>query len=276
LGGKDPAIVLEDADLKRAARGIVWGAFLNAGQSCVSVERVFVVEEIYDAFLRETLNAVRGVRAGSTPEVEVGPMTRKEQLLWVESQLQDAVGSGATVVMGGQRTDPASNVLQPTVLTEIPAECSVLREESFGPILPIVRVKDVEEAVERSNELPYGLSASVWTKDRARGVSVAQRLRAGAVSVNDALVHFGVPALPFGGIGESGFGRSHGLDGLREMTRTRSILVDRLNLEREPWWFPYSRRTERILRATVLFRLKGGVRGLFAAAMHLLTGKRRR
>lgn len=276
LGGKDPAIVLEDADLKRAARGIVWGAFLNAGQSCISVERVFVVEEVYDAFLRETLNAVRGVRAGSTAEVEVGPMTTKEQLRWVESQLEEAVNAGATIVMGGQRTDPASNVLQPTVLTEIPPESSVLREESFGPVLPIVRVKDVEEAVERANELPYGLSASVWTRNKARGVSLAQRLRAGAVCVNDAVVHFGAPALPFGGVGESGFGRSHGLDGLREMTRTRSVLVDRLNLEREPWWFPYSRRTERLLRATVLFRLKGGVRGLFAAAMHMFTGKRRR
>lgn len=203
-------------------------------------------------------------------------MTTKEQLLWVESQLEEAVNSGATVVMGGQRTDPASNVLQPTVLTEIHPDSSVLLEETFGPVLPIVRVRDVEEAIERANGLPFGLSASVWTTNRSRGVSIAQRLRAGAVCVNDALVHFGVPSLPFGGVGESGFGRSHGLDGLREMTRTRSVLVDRLNLEREPWWFPYSRRTERLLRATVLFRLRGGVRGLFAAAMHLLTGKRRR
>jgi acyl-CoA reductase-like NAD-dependent aldehyde dehydrogenase len=162
------------------------------------------------------------------------------------------------------------------VLTEIPPECSILREESFGPVLPIVRVRDAEEAVEKANALPYGLSASVWTKNQTRGVSIAQRLRAGAVCVNDTIVHFGVPALPFGGVGESGFGRSHGLDGLREMTRTRSVLVDRLNLEREPWWFPYSRRTERLLRATVLFRLRGGVRGLAAAAMHMLTGKRRR
>ena len=276
LGGKDPAIVLEDADLKRAARGIVWGAFLDAGQSCISIERVYVVDEAYDAFLRETLNAVRGVRAGSNPEVEVGPLTTEEQLQWVEAQLAEAVNSGATIVMGGQRTDPASNVLQPTVLTEIPPECSVLREESFGPVLPIVRVMDEEEAVEKANGLPYGLSASVWTKDQARGVSIAQRLRAGAVCVNDTIVHFGVPALAFGGVGESGFGRIHGIDGLREMTRTRSVLVDRLNLEREPWWFPYSRRTERMLRATVLFRLRGGVRGLFAAAMHMLTGKRRR
>jgi succinate-semialdehyde dehydrogenase/glutarate-semialdehyde dehydrogenase len=275
LGGKDPAIVLEDADLKRAARGIVWGALLNAGQSCVSVERVYVVEEVYDAFLRETLNAVREARAGSTPEVEVGPMTTQDQLRWVESQLAEAVNLGATIVMGGQRTDPASNVLQPAVVTEIPAECSLLREETFGPVLPIVRVRDAEAAVEKANQLPFGLSASVWTKNRARGIAIAERLRTGAVCVNDALIHFGVPALPFGGVGESGFGRSHGLDGLREMTRTRSVLVDRLGLEREPWWFPYSRGSERMLRAAVLFRLRGGARGLWAGGMHMFTGKRR-
>jgi len=276
LGGKDPAIVLEDANLERAARGIVWGGLQNAGQACISVERVFVVEEVYDAFLRELLNLVKKVRVGSTPEVEVGPMTTASQLAWVEDQLAEAREAGATVMMGGVRTDPASNVLQPTVLTELWPESGILRNETFGPVLPIVRVKDAEEAVRRANETPLALSASVWTADRARGMDLAGRIRAGAVSVNDALVHFGIPGLPFGGVGESGFGRTNGEEGLRELTRTRSVAVDRLGLKREPWWYPYSRSTERLLRATLLFRLKGGLRGLASAALFLVKGRRRR
>ena len=275
LGGKDPAIVLEDADLERAARGIVWGAFLNAGQTCISLERVYVVEDVYDAFLREVLAQVRQLKAGSTPGVEVGPMTTAAQLKWVEDQLTEAVKGGAIVVTGGCRTDPASNVLEPTVLTEVDPDAGILREETFGPVLPLVRVKDEEEAVQKANEIPLGLSASVWTRNRSRGISLALRLRAGAVCVNDALVHFGVPSLPFGGVGESGFGRSNGEEGLKEMTRTRSVVVDRLGLRREPWWFPYSRSTERILKGTLLFRVKGGVRGVLAGVIHMVRGKRR-
>jgi len=275
LGGKDPAIVLEDADLARAARGVVWGAFLNAGQTCISLERVYVVDEIYDAFLREVLTQVRKLRAGSTRDVEVGPMTTPAQLSWVESQLAEAVERGAIVVAGGSRTDPASNVLEPTVLTELDPESSILREETFGPILPLVRVKDGEEALHRANEVPFGLSASVWTRDRSRGIAMAQRLRAGAVSVNDALMHFGIPSLPFGGMGESGFGRTNGMEGLEEMTRTRSIVVDRLGLEREPWWFPYSPSTRRMMKGTLLARLNGGLKGLWAGVNHMLRGKGR-
>ncbi len=275
LGGKDPAIVLEDADLRRAAAGIIWGSFLNAGQSCIAVERVYVVEEVYDAFLREVMVQIKRLRTGSTPGVEVGPMTTPAQQQWVEEQLSEAVNMGATVLAGGERTDPASNVLQPTILTDVDPQASVLREETFGPVLPIVKVKDGEEALRRANETPYGLSASVWTRDRGRGVALSHRIRAGAVSVNDALVHFGVPGLPFGGVGESGFGRTHGMEGLGEVTRSRGVVVDRLGLAREPWWFPYSRGSERLLKGTLLFRLKGGLGGVLSAASHLLKGRRR-
>ncbi len=275
LGGKDPAIVLEDADLERAARGIVWGGLLNAGQTCISIERVYVVEEVFDAFLREALTQVRKLRTGSTNGVEVGPMTTPAQLRWVEDQLAEAVEGGATVVTGGNRTDPASNVLEPTILTNLDPDSGILRRETFGPVLPVIQVKDGEEAVEKANGIPLGLSASVWTKDRSRGISLAQRLRVGAVCINDALVHFGVPSLPFGGVGESGFGRSNGEEGLKEMTRTRSVLVDRLGLKREPWWFPYSRGTERMLKGALLYRLKGGVRGFLAGATHVLRKRRK-
>jgi succinate-semialdehyde dehydrogenase/glutarate-semialdehyde dehydrogenase len=275
LGGKDPAIVMEDADLQRAAAGIVWGSFLNAGQSCIAVERVYVVEEVYDAFIREVMAQVKKLKAGSTPGVDVGPITTRAQQRWVEGQLSEAVEMGATVLSGGERTDPASNVLQPTILTDVDPQASLLREETFGPILPIVKVKDGEEALQRANETPYGLSASVWTRDRDRGVAFAQRIKAGAVSVNDVLVHFGIPGLPFGGVGESGFGRTHGVEGLEEVTRSRGVVVDRLGLGREPWWFPYTRGRERLLQGALLFRLKGGLRGVIAAASHLLKGRRR-
>ena len=202
-------------------------------------------------------------------------MTTPAQLKWVEAQLAEAVEGGACVVTGGGRTDPASNVLVPSVLTGVNPESSLLWKETFGPVLPLIRVKDGEEAVQKANEGPYGLSASVWTADRSRGISLALRLRAGAVCVNDALVHFGIPSLPFGGVGESGFGRSNGEEGLKEMTRTRSVLVDRMGLKREPWWFPYSRSTRRLLEGTLRFRLTGGVRGLWDGATHFLRGQRR-
>jgi succinate-semialdehyde dehydrogenase/glutarate-semialdehyde dehydrogenase len=274
LGGKDASIVLEDANLERAARGIVWGAFQNAGQACIGVERVFVVDDVFEAFLRQVLDEVRRIRADSTAGVDVGPMVVPEQLDKVEEQLREAVEGGGKVVAGGHRVDPASNVLRPTVLVDIPETSAVLEEETFGPLLPLVRVKDADEAVRRTNSSRYGLSASIWTGDRRRGVKLGKRLKVGGVTVNDTLVHYGIPSLPFGGVGESGFGRARGLEGLGELTRTHSTVIDRLGLEREPWWFPYSKVTEMLLWATLLFRWKGGFRGLLSATVALL--KRRR
>jgi acyl-CoA reductase-like NAD-dependent aldehyde dehydrogenase len=262
LGGKDAAVVLEDADLERAARGIVWGAFMNAGQTCLSVERAYVVEEVFDAFLREVLAQVRQLKVGSTPGLSMGPMTTTAQLSLVEEHLADAVSRGAVVVAGGGRTDPASNVLEPTVLTNLDPGSLVLTEETFGPLLPLIPVKDSEEAVLRANGGDFGLSASVWTRDRSRGLDMARRIRAGSVCVNDALVHYAIPGLPFGGVGKSGYGRSKGLDGLAALTRTRSVVTDWLGLKREPWWFPYSRASERLLRNVFLLRWKGVIRGL--------------
>ena len=270
LGGKDAAIVLEDADLERAARGVVWGAFTNAGQTCIAVERAFVVEEVFDAFLREVLAQVRKLKAGTTPGLSVGPMTTDDQLLRVEEQLDDAVARGAVVVAGGSRTDPASNVLEPTVLTNLDPGSLVLAEETFGPLLPLIPVKDSEEAVRMANGVDFGLSASVWTRDRSRGMALAGRLRVGSVCVNDALVHYGIPGLPVGGVGRSGYGRSKGLEGLAELTRTRSVVTDRLGLKREPWWFPYTRASERTLRNVFLLRWKGVMGGLSRLAASFL------
>jgi acyl-CoA reductase-like NAD-dependent aldehyde dehydrogenase len=167
----------------------------------------------------------------------------------VEEHLEDALARGARVACGGERLDPGSNLFQPTILTNVPDDALVLTEETFGPLLPVVRVRNEEEAILRANELPLGLFASVWTGDRARGEAVARRLRAGGVSVNDTLSHWGIPSLPMGGVGESGFSRARGDEGLREFTRERAFLVDRFGFGREPWWFPYTGMSRRLMRA---------------------------
>ncbi len=275
LGGKDAAIVLEDADLGRAARGVAWGAFQNAGQTCMAVERVFVIESIYDAFLRELLAEVRKINAGSGARVEMGPMVVPHQLETVETQLQEALERGAKVQIGGHRADPASNVFHPTVVTDVDPFSSLMTEETFGPLVPVIPVKDEEEAIRRTNGSRYGLSASVWSGDRSRGMNVARRLRVGGVSVNDSLALYAIPGLPSGGFRDSGFGRSRGLEGLGAVTQTRSVVVDRLNLKREFWWFPYDRSTEVMLWSALQYRWRGGVRGLLAGALALMRRTRR-
>lgn len=273
LGGKDPALVLEDADLDRAARGIVFGAFYNAGQTCISVERAFVVDRVWDAFLRRLVEEASSLRAGSSGQVDVGPMTTSDQLGIVEEHVAEAVERGAEVVLGGQRTDPASNVYQPTILTGVDPDARIMTEETFGPVLPVVRVRDADEAVSLANRPPFGLFASVWTGDRARGEAVGRRLRAGGVSVNDVLAHYAIPGLPMGGVGESGFGRTRGVEGLLEMTRSRSVTVDRLGLGREPFWFPYGQGSRRLVRALIAYRREGGLRGVLAGLRTFFRGK---
>jgi acyl-CoA reductase-like NAD-dependent aldehyde dehydrogenase len=259
LGAKDPAIVLEDADQERAARGIAFGGFFNAGQTCISIERVYVVDQIHDEFLRKLVRQTAALRIGAGGEVDLGPISTPRQLAVVEEHLQDALARGARVVCGGERLDPGSNLFHPTILTDVPDDALVLTEETFGPILPVVRVRDEDEAVRRANELPMGLFASVWTGDRKRGEAVARRIRAGGVSVNDTLSHWGVPSLPMGGVGESGYSRARGDEGLREFTRARAFLVDRPGLRREPWWFPYTPMSRRLMRGIVAWE---GLSGL--------------
>ena len=272
LGGKDPAIVLDDAELERAARGVAFGALYNAGQTCLATERVFVVDPVYDRFLELLVGEVEHLRASSVGERDVGPVATPEQLRVLEEQVAEALAEGARVVVGGSRTDPASNVYQPTVLAEVDESMRIMTEENFGPVIPVVRVRDEEEAVEKANSSSFGLFASVWTGDRQRGERVARRLRAGGVSVNDTLSHWAVPGLPMGGVGQSGFGRTRGLEGLREVTRTRSLLVNRLEMSRDPWWFPYGSGGRRLVRAFLAYRRKRGLGGLVRAVGAWLRG----
>lgn len=264
LGGKDPAIVLEDADLERAARGIVFGAFFNAGQTCISIERVYVVRSVYPRFVELAARLAAELRAGPGEGKDVGPIISPAQLDVLEAQVADATAKGARALTGGGREAPGSRVFLPTVLVDVDDSMAVMREESFGPFLPVVPVEDEEEAIRRANASGYGLFASVWTGSRARGVRVARRLRAGGVSVNDVLSHYGAAPLPMGGVGDSGFGRRRGVEALEEMTRTRTLFVDRIGLLREPWWFPYSAGSARMMRAILSWRGRGGLGGAFA------------
>jgi len=275
LGGKDPALVLDDADVERSARGVTFGAFFNAGQTCISIERVYVDRSLYDAFVARLTERVASLRVGAEPGNDLGPMVSEAQVAIVEEHVRDALAHGARALTGGRRAAPGSRIFLPTVLVDVTEDMKVVREETFGPVLPVMAVDGEEEAVRRANASPYGLFASVWTRDRRRGERVARRLHAGGVSVNDALGHYALASLPVGGVDESGFGRRRGLQALEEMSRTRTMLGNRVALRREPWWFPYTDRTEAELRAIGDLRGRGGAAGVLGAVRRLLGRSRR-
>lgn len=260
LGGRDPALILDDAPLDRAARRVAFGAFHNAGQGCFGIRRVYVVEETYEAFLRTLSRVSSELRVGSAGRVDVGPMVLPAELRTLEEQLADAVERGARVLCGGHRLDPASNVFLPTVLADVTPKMRVMREGAAGPLLPVMAVADEDEAVERANEPPVGISASVWTADRTRGRAVAARLRCGGVSVNDARSHRVAPELPAGGGGESGLARMRGDEGLLSFTWSRFMLEDRLGGRTDAWGFPYRPGTRRLARALAAWQGEQGVR----------------
>jgi acyl-CoA reductase-like NAD-dependent aldehyde dehydrogenase len=238
LGGKDPMIVLEDADLGRAARGAVWGACFNAGQSCVAVERVYVVDEVHDRFVGELERAFESVRAGGGGARDIGPIIHPPQLDVIQRQVAEAVSRGATLRRGGHRTGESGRWFEPTLLTGVDHGMAVMREETFGPVLPVMRVPDEETAVRLANDSPFGLHACVWTADASRARRVASRLRAGAVAINDCLVNYAMPGLEFGGVGDSGYGRQGGVEGLRAYCWSKSVTVSRFTPRRELQWFP--------------------------------------
>lgn len=240
LGGSDPAIVLADADLRHAASGIAWGRFSNAGQTCVAAKRVFVEASVYDEFLALLTAAVSQLRVGpgTDDQTDVGPMVRPEQRAAIDAQYADAVARGATTAL--RLTAPEGDCyFPPTILTDVPADSRPMTEETFGPLLPVTKVRDVEEAITRANATTQGLSASVWTRDVVRGIAVAQRLQAGSVLINDACTAAGISDVPHGGFKASGLGKVHGELGLQECVRTKAITVDWFQSWRQPWWFGY-------------------------------------
>jgi succinate-semialdehyde dehydrogenase/glutarate-semialdehyde dehydrogenase len=243
LGGKDPAIVCRDADLERAARGIVWGAFVNAGQTCASVERVYVERPAAEALLARIVAETRRLRLGDPARgvVELGPMTLERQRRVVEEHVKDAVAKGARVLTGGAAAAGPGFFYPPTVLADVDHSMAIMREETFGPVLPVMVVDSLEEAIRLANDSPYGLTASGWTRSERIALRLQRELAAGVVSINDHLSSFGEPAAPWGGMKWSGIGRTHGLLGLREMVQAKYVSLDR-GRGPELWWYPYDVR----------------------------------
>jgi acyl-CoA reductase-like NAD-dependent aldehyde dehydrogenase len=227
LGGKDAMIVDDDADVAAAADGAVWGGMSNAGQTCIGIERVYATEQVYDAFVAEVRRKVETLRPGSDDAAAYGPMTMAAQVDVVKRHLADATAQGGRTLVGGTVD---GGFVAPTVLLDVPEGSAAVREETFGPTLTITRVRDAEEALELTNATSYGLAGSVFSKSKERGMDLARRMRSGMTSVNSVLTFASVPALPFGGVGDSGFGRIHGADGLKEFTRAKAITRRRFPL----------------------------------------------
>ena len=252
LGGKDPMIVLADADVERAANAAVYYAMLNGGQTCVSVERVYVEAPVYDEFVAkvtEKARALRNDRSTGPGTADVGSMTFPPQVDIVERHVRDAVDKGARVVVGGERGHDGQGGywFEPTVLVDVDHTMDCMREETFGPTLPIMKVADAEEAIRLANDSPYGLGGSVFSKDVARGEAVARRIEAGAVCVNDSNVNYAALELPMGGAKASGLGSRHGADGIRKYTQQQALLISRVHPKRDLHMYPYSARMTGVL-----------------------------
>ena len=263
LGGKDAAIVLRDADLERAANAMVYYSMQNAGQTCISIERAYVEEPVYDRFVSMVEERVRALRLGDPSRgpgsVEVGAVTSPLQLEKIDRHVREALAAGARALTGGRRGNGRGQFFPPTVLVDVTHDMDCVREETFGPTLPIVKVRDADHAIELANDSSYGLGASVFTRDARRGEEVARRLEAGNVAVNDPWSYFAIPDLPMGGWKDSGLGTRHGPDGIRRYCRQQTIVVARRYLRREPHMYPYRRAvTKGLLR---VFRLAYGRRG---------------
>ena len=249
LGGKDPMIVLADADVERAANAAVYYAMLNGGQTCISVERVYVEAPVYDDFVERVVKKVDALRQGVSTgpaTAEVGAMTTPAQLDIVERHVADAVAKGAEVRRGGKRVEGAGSFFEPTVLVDVDHTMLAMTEETFGPTLPIMRVADAEEALRLANDSPYGLAASVYG-GRERAEALARRIEAGAVCVNDALLNYLAVELPMGGWKASGMGTRHGQAGIRKYVKQQSLLITRLKLKRDPFMFPYKATSSKLL-----------------------------
>ncbi len=262
LGGKDPMVVCADANIDRAANAAAFYSMNNAGQVCISVERVYVEEPVYDEFVAKVKANVEGLRQGvptAPGTVDVGAVIFPPQIEIVDDHVRDAVEKGAKVLTGGHRRSGEGRFFEPTVLVDVDHSMKCMTEETFGPTIPIMKVADVDEGVRLANDSEYGLQASVWTRDVERGEEIARRIEAGVVCVNDAQVNYTALNLPMGGWKASGLGSRHGAHGIRKYTKQQSLLVTRRALKREPFMFPYTASRTMMLRR--LFKLLYGRRG---------------
>ncbi len=266
LGSNDVAIVCEDADVERAAAGIVWGAVANAGQVCMAVERALVARAVYEPFVSAVRAELRALRVGRGPDADVGPLIAPAQRAVLDGIVADAEQHGARVERPGESA--GDGLYPPTLILDTSEAMLFHRTEAFGPLLPVLAVSDDEAAVRIARAGGFGLNASIWTRSRARAQRIAAALPTGSVIVNDVLANFGMSELPYGGVGRSGFGRLQGDEGLLEFVRVKAVATSRIRFRREPFWFPYRARTyraaRRLLGAWFAPGLGAKVRALFS------------
>jgi succinate-semialdehyde dehydrogenase/glutarate-semialdehyde dehydrogenase len=281
LGGKDPMIVLDDADLEIASSGALWGAFMNAGQTCLSVERCYVHRSLYDKFLNVCSDKIARLRVGNGigSEVEVGPVIHERQLRIVDEHVNDAVLHGARLLQGGKPLpELGPNFYAPTLLADVTRDMRIIQEETFGPVLPVAAFDTDDEAIQLANDSDFGLAASVWTTNRARGEAMAERIKAGTVMINDVISCFGIAEAPHGGVKLSGIGRTHGNMGLAEMVQVKYVDVDLLPGMPKVWWFGYGAKLRQQMSGFIdlLFATgwKGKLKGALRSAALLRRGNR--
>ena len=263
LGGKDPMLVLADADLERAANAAVHYSMQNGGQTCISVERVYVEEPIYDDFVSKVEGKMRALRQGvpgGAGAIDVGAVTSPPQVDLIDSHVQDALAKGARAPVGGRRGPGPGDFYEPTLLVDVDHSMDCMTEETFGPTLAVMKVRDPDQAVRLANDSPYGLQASVWTKDAAKGERLARMIEAGVVSVNDHQLNYIALELPMGGWKESGLGSRHGADGIRKYTKRQALLVTRLAPKRDLHMIPYRARTTKMVGRLLRFLYGRGKR----------------
>jgi acyl-CoA reductase-like NAD-dependent aldehyde dehydrogenase len=273
LGGKDPMLVLDDADIDVVSSAAVWGAFVNAGQACLSVERCYVHSSQYESFIDACARKTRQLHVGNGMDAntDVGPMIRERQVRIVESHVEEAKVRGARVLVGGEcLPELGENFYAPTVLADVTHDMRIMREETFGPVLPIMPFDNDDEAIRLANDSEYGLAASIFTRDAKRGERIARRIHAGTVMVNDVISCFGISEAPHGGVKASGLGRTHGKFGLEEMVRRKYLDIDLMPGLKKVWWHGYGesfrRQMEGFLDLQFAGKFSARLRGALRAA----------
>lgn len=254
LGGKDPSIVFDDINLDRTVNGVMWGAFTNAGQNCTGIERLYVQEGIYEKFMNDLVDKTKKLRV-STPErntksaedCDVGCMTAPFQVAIVEQHIEDALAKGAKLLCGGIK-EKGNMHIPPTILADCTKDMLIASEETFGPTIAVMKFKTEEEAISLANDSPYGLGASVWTKDLARGERVARAIKCGNVCINNHMINEANPYLPFGGVKDSGIGRFKGEEGLLTFCNLKSVIIDNMSDMIDPHWYPYTETKATLLK----------------------------
>ncbi len=275
LGGKDAAVVAADAGLERTARGLVWAAFVNTGQTCASIERVYAERPIYDPLVRRIVDLTRELRMGdpSLPNTDIGPMTSKGQRDIVARQVEDALAGGARALTGGELPEGPGFFYPPTVLVDVDDSMEVMREETFGPVLPITAVDSLDEAIRRANDSNFGLTASGWTRSKGTAARLQRELDAGTVTINEHLVTAAEVTGSWGGVRESGIGRTHGQFGLYNMVNIKYVIRDPGDDEAMPWYYPYDEDFGQFMRAAMPLMYGRGL-GKFATLGKLASTRR--